>query len=302
MVVSGWAGCLHAACDAFQPLQNDVQPGFSLSGGRGYADELPIRTEHLSHSTPKDLADERSEKPQQKISACTGKRRARVVTDVSSGICLRALPRTVPRQHPRSMQKLFYLPALLFCLCSGLLGREIGAGGQVQQLQLRSSAFEAGATMPERYTCAGAGISPPLAWSRPPEGTRSLALLFEKHDDERHDDERHDEAREAASDVALWLVLNLPPGLRSLPEGAEPGTLAGDGIVPIAGVNDFGTKGYDGPCPAVEGEGQYTFRLYALDAVLRPGDGVDDERFRQAISGRILAQGNLSATYQHQAK
>ncbi|MFN4148265.1 MAG: YbhB/YbcL family Raf kinase inhibitor-like protein, partial [Rhodocyclaceae bacterium] len=31
--------------------------------------------------------------------------------------------------------------------------------------------------MPSKYTCQGADVSPPLAWSGVPAGTKSLALI-----------------------------------------------------------------------------------------------------------------------------
>ena len=32
-------------------------------------------------------------------------------------------------------------------------------------MELTSPAFDSGATIPKRYTCEGANVSPPLAWS-----------------------------------------------------------------------------------------------------------------------------------------
>ena len=44
-------------------------------------------------------------------------------------------------------------------------------------LQLTSSGFSEGATIPAKYTCDGEDASPPLRWARLPVGTHSLALI-----------------------------------------------------------------------------------------------------------------------------
>ena len=49
-------------------------------------------------------------------------------------------------------------------------------------LKLSSTAFEPGAEIPTQYTCEGADMSPPLAWSGIPDGTRSLVLIVDDPD------------------------------------------------------------------------------------------------------------------------
>ena len=49
-------------------------------------------------------------------------------------------------------------------------------------LQITSSAFSEGGMIPERYTCDGTDVSPDLAWTGIPEGTRSLALICDDPD------------------------------------------------------------------------------------------------------------------------
>jgi len=49
-------------------------------------------------------------------------------------------------------------------------------------LTLSSPAFEHGQPIPQRYTCEGNDISPPLEWADIPAGTKSLALLVEDPD------------------------------------------------------------------------------------------------------------------------
>lgn len=44
-------------------------------------------------------------------------------------------------------------------------------------MQLTSSVFAVGESIPKRFTCDGEDISPRLAWSDPPTDTRSFALV-----------------------------------------------------------------------------------------------------------------------------
>jgi phosphatidylethanolamine-binding protein (PEBP) family uncharacterized protein len=54
----------------------------------------------------------------------------------------------------------------------------IGDGLQTAEPRLRS-----GGEIPFKYTCDGADLSPPLRWTDPPEGTKSLALAVDDRDD-----------------------------------------------------------------------------------------------------------------------
>ncbi|HEY7818070.1 MAG TPA: YbhB/YbcL family Raf kinase inhibitor-like protein, partial [Vicinamibacteria bacterium] len=49
-------------------------------------------------------------------------------------------------------------------------------------LRLTSSAFEHLGKIPRRYTCEGEDVSPPLAWTDAPGGTKSFALVVEDPD------------------------------------------------------------------------------------------------------------------------
>lgn len=120
-------------------------------------------------------------------------------------------------------------------------------------LKLSSPAFADGRAIPVLFTCDGKDVSPPLKWSAPPAGTRSLVLIAD-------DPDAPDPAAPQMTWVH-WMLYNLPPAAEGLPEAVTsaklpPGTLEG--------LNDWKRTGYGGPCPPI-GRHRYYFRLYALD-------------------------------------
>ena len=55
-------------------------------------------------------------------------------------------------------------------------------GGPIMAFELTSTAFAPGGPIPQKYSCDGEDISPPLQWSDPPQGTQSLALICDDPD------------------------------------------------------------------------------------------------------------------------
>ncbi len=154
-----------------------------------------------------------------------------------------------------------------------------GEGGVT--MELKSSAFGYGQPIPTRYTCDGEDISPPLEWTDPPAGTRSFALIMDDPD----------------APVGVWdhwVLFNIPPETRFLPEGVPPDPdLAQGGR---HGRNSWKRLGYGGPCPP-GGTHRYFFRLYALDTVLDLSSGATRKDVLRAMGGHILAQAELMGTY-----
>ena len=149
-------------------------------------------------------------------------------------------------------------------------------------LLVESDAFQAEETMPQRYTCDGGDISVPLRWSEPPAGTQSLALIF-------------DDVDAPALTWVHWVMFNIPTSVRSLPEG-----VAADAVVDGLGTNgsnSWGNLGYGGPCPPEGAPHRYTFRLYALDALLDLKAGASRAELDEAMEGHVLDTGQLMAMY-----
>jgi Raf kinase inhibitor-like YbhB/YbcL family protein len=147
----------------------------------------------------------------------------------------------------------------------------------VAGLRLQSNAFEHGEPIPRRHGCEGEDLSPPLAWSGVPEGTRSLALVVDDPD-------------APAGTFTHWLGWGIDAAAERLGEGE--GT-------PVEGRNDFGTSGYRGPCPPPgHGRHRYSFRLYALDSDLGLPHGSDKRELERALEGHTLAVVELVGTYE----
>ena len=149
-------------------------------------------------------------------------------------------------------------------------------------IQITSTAFAEGGSIPSQYACDGVNVSLPLAWTGIPEGTKSLALIGDDPD--------------APSRVFVhWVVYNLPPGTTSLPEGIPASeAVPGGGI---QGKNDFGRIGYGGPCPPRGTTHRYFFKLYALNVELTLPPGASKTDVLRAMEGHILAEGQLMGTY-----
>lgn len=151
-------------------------------------------------------------------------------------------------------------------------------------LAISSSAFPPGGEIPRVYTCDGRDISPPLAWTGVPAGTKSLVLIV--------DDPDAPDPRAPRMTWVHWVLYNLPPDTAGLAEGIAalpPGTREG--------TNDWKRTGYGGPCPPV-GRHRYFHRVYALDTVLPDLGAPTRAGLERAMEGHVLAQAELVGTYQ----
>jgi len=155
-------------------------------------------------------------------------------------------------------------------------------GGEAMELKIKSSAFHEGDMIPNKYTCDGADISPPLTWDAAPMNTKSLALISDDPD-------------APAGTWVHWVIYNIPPTIKELPENILPHKTIENGAQ--QGTNDFQKIGYGGPCPP-RGIHRYYFKLYALDKVLDTEPGLTKAQLLKAMEGHVLAQGQLMGRYQ----
>ncbi len=150
----------------------------------------------------------------------------------------------------------------------------------IGDFSLTSKGFSQGDMIPSKYTCDGEDVSPQLSWGKVPEGAKTLALIVDDPDAPR-------------GIFTHWVLFNIPPGAAGLPEGVpKMERLAGGGI---QGKNDFGEKGYNGPCPPKRHT--YRFILYALDAELNLKPGASRQEVLKSMEGHIVAKAELDGKY-----
>lgn len=149
--------------------------------------------------------------------------------------------------------------------------------------ELTSSAFTNGQRIPVNYTGDGAGVSPPLSWTRPPEGAQELVLICGDLDAPR-------------GPFTHWVLYGLSPEVTALPEGLpRQGTVASPAC--LQGPNSAGQTGYLGPAPPPGKPHRYQFTLYALSAKLGLSAGADKAQVLRAMEGKVLAKAALEGLY-----
>lgn len=157
-------------------------------------------------------------------------------------------------------------------------------------LNLTSSAFAANASIPSKYTCEGANVSPPLAWSGTPSTAKSFALIVE-------DPDAPDPAKPTRV-VTHWVAYNIPGTAPGLGENAsKKGMPAGSG----QGLNEGSKPVYMGPCPPI-GSHRYFFKLYALDTVLTGLRNPKKADLQAAMQAHVVDSTQLIGTYQKTKK
>jgi Raf kinase inhibitor-like YbhB/YbcL family protein len=153
---------------------------------------------------------------------------------------------------------------------------------------LTSSAFKDHGDIPIKYTCEGKDVSPPLAWSNVPEGTKSLVLIV--------DDPDAPDPKAPKMVWDHWVLYNIPPDSTHLNEGVLPKELpAGT----IEGLNSWKRTSFGGPCPPI-GTHRYFHKLYALDTVLGDLGNPTKAKLEEAMKGHILGKAELIGLYQKQ--
>jgi Raf kinase inhibitor-like YbhB/YbcL family protein len=147
-------------------------------------------------------------------------------------------------------------------------GASVGTGDD--RFRLRSPAAAGGQELPTRFTCFGAGVSPPLGWENAPPATEYAIV-----------------ARDLDADGFVhWVVTGLDPTVRGfdaagLPEGAA------------VGPNDAGGQGWTPPCPP-EGTHRYLFAVHALAEPIVLDATMPAERAASLVERASTAQAVLT--------
>lgn len=151
-------------------------------------------------------------------------------------------------------------------------------------LEITSPAFADGGPIPRAHTCDGADLSPPLAWTGVPDGTKQLALIMDDPD-------------APGGTWVHWVLYALSPHVTALPSGFPKTAETRKPAAARQGVNDFKRAGYGGPCPPKGPAHRYFFKLYALskDVALPPAASRDV--LVTAMRGSILEEARLIGKY-----
>lgn len=152
-----------------------------------------------------------------------------------------------------------------------------GKGRPFGTMAMGSPAFQKGSALPERFSCEGDNVSPPLAWSGAPAHARSMAIVLTDLD-------------AATPPFFHWVLLNLGVAAESVDAGeVPPGAVQGEA--------SSGSVGYVGPCPP-EGEShRYQFTVYALSRMLDVSPGVPATEAVAQIRATAIDEAVLEVTY-----
>jgi Raf kinase inhibitor-like YbhB/YbcL family protein len=183
----------------------------------------------------------------------------------------------------RDMKKWVFIIGNVFLFSLFLFSNGEGVN---RLMKLESPNFENQGAIAEKFTCDGGDVSPALAWSDVPEGTKSFVLIVD-------DPDAPDPANPRMTWVH-WVLYNIPAMTKSLPEGVIQSNLP-EGT--LQGLNDWKNPGYGGPCPPM-GKHRYFHKLYALDVVLPDLGQPTKAKLEKAMEGHILAKGELVGLYQ----
>jgi hypothetical protein len=167
-------------------------------------------------------------------------------------------------------------------------GSDAGGEPTPDLLRFRPTAFDAGGTVPDRFTCEaadGSGVSPPFAVENLPPPTEALGLVVEYPNN-------------VGSTFTHWVLWNVPPDVGTIPEGLPPeATLPSLGGA-RQGRNGTGRVGYVGLCPPPTGQPQeYWVTLYALRRELDVPAGAGRDAFDDAVETATLASRRLTARF-----
>jgi Raf kinase inhibitor-like YbhB/YbcL family protein len=163
------------------------------------------------------------------------------------------------------------------------------AQGSPAALTVESSALTPHQPIPRDYTADGRNMSPPLAWSNVPPGTRQFAVICEDPDAGNPPPFVH------------WVIYKIPATATGLPEyvpfepdAPMPPSIAGA----IQGLSGFRRPIYRGPAPPPGKTHHYHFIVYALDAALDLEPGLTRADLLAAMQGHVIGKGELVATYE----
>ena len=173
--------------------------------------------------------------------------------------------------------KLFIASSVLFCGASF---------GSAQALDLDSTAFDDGGTIPKVHACGkmgGKDMSPQLKIAGVSSQAKSLTLIIDDPD-----------AKSVAGKTWVhWVVSDLAPDTTNIASLKRGKIKLG-----LAGRNSSGSRTYQGMCPP-NGQHTYVFAVYELSSAIGKKLGeMTRKKFEKKYSEQIISKSELRGTYQ----
>jgi Raf kinase inhibitor-like YbhB/YbcL family protein len=156
----------------------------------------------------------------------------------------------------------------------------VAQGFQLPNMQVRSSAFEDGGTIPIRFTSHGQNVQPDFRITGAPDTAKSFVIIM--HDIEVALGGNPD-------DVTHWVAFNIPSP--NIPEGKLPeGSVTGNNIQNKPVYMGSGA-------PLKDRFHHYVWEFYALNSTLDVPAGATREQVTQAMRGKVVAKAAYVGRY-----
>jgi len=153
----------------------------------------------------------------------------------------------------------------------------------MEQLMIKSKAFDEGGWIPVKYTARGADISPDFEINNISPNAKSIAITLD------------DASHPIFPNYNHWVIWNI--AIQSvIPEGIAHGKYV-DGLGATQGIA-YGRNKYKGPKPPFKLIHTYVFTVYVLDCTLDLAASCRKRDFINNIDGHILQQATLSGKFQ----
>ena len=156
-------------------------------------------------------------------------------------------------------------------------------GFALSDMRLSSTAFANGDSIPAQHTGVDEDVSPALAWTDAPSGTKAFAVIC-------HDPDAPLVTPGGAYGFVHWVLYNIPASTTAIDEGGTEFT---------SGKNDFGNLAYGGPMPPVgHGTHQYYFWVLALDEAVELEAGLTLWELLARIEPNLIGMNRLVGTFE----
>lgn len=156
-------------------------------------------------------------------------------------------------------------------------------GFALSKMKVTSAAFQNRGSIPKRHTGEADNVSPPLAWTNAPDGTKAFAVIC-------HDPDAPLITPSGKYGYVHWVLYGIPGSVTELPAATKEY---------VAGRNETGGSGYTGPMPP-NGHGlhHYFFWVIALDQDVKLPAGLTLWELLEKIEPHAIAMNRIVGTYE----